>query len=53
MDGHGQIALDRQNDKWIIILEIQKQNNDIKYIVLDLNWCIDMYMYLNVSDNNI
>ena len=39
MDGDGQIALDRQNDKWIIILEIQnyKQNNNIRYIVLDLN----------------
>ena len=43
------------NVKWIITSEIQnyKQNTDIRYLVLHLNRCIDMHMYLIVQDNNI
>ena len=55
INGRMKSEVDRQTNKWIIISEIQiyKQNNDIRYVVLHLLGCIDVCMYLNVQDNNI
>ena len=43
MDGWMDSCSRQTNDKWIITSEIQsyKRNNDIKYLVLHLNGCID------------
>ena len=43
MDGCMDSCSRQTNDKWIITSEIQnyKQNNEMRYLVLHLNGCID------------